>query len=52
MNKEWNIKVQFITFYKFSVTGEVLNKTQTRVKSNGVEFIYNVVKENINNAAS
>lgn len=32
--------------------GEVLNKTQTRVKSNGVEFIYNVVKENINNAAS
>lgn len=26
--------------------GEVLNKTQTRIKSNGVEFIYNVVKKN------
>lgn len=27
--------------------GEILSKTQTRVKSNGVDFIYNLVKESI-----
>ena len=27
VNKEWNIKVVFITFYKFSVTGEIVMKS-------------------------
>ena len=28
LNKEWNIKVYLLTFYKFSVTGIMINKNE------------------------